>query len=360
MTNQARHRHGGDPSSVLKKFGLSDRSLIDFSVNVNPLGMPEIIEEKWADFLDAAEIYPSVEGDGITAYYCGKFGISPENVLSGNGSTELLYLITRVLRLERVLVISPSYHDYERALSLCGTEVMRFFLLPGKALSPTLFGGLKRNLEESDGIFLGRPNNPTGYLFPKAILLPLIEKYPDKWFFIDEAFIQFVDQWKEESVLFDPPRPKVVVFHSLTKFYGLPGLRVGGMMGDSRLIEQLKSAKEPWSVNGVAEKTGPLLLHCQRYEAKTRKIVKEERSRIMRRLQALPGITPFPTSANFILCRWIGAGNLDYLLRYLLVHGIYVRDCANFPGLEDNFFRIGLRLPQDNDRLIDVLGSYAK
>jgi threonine-phosphate decarboxylase len=358
MIKQSQYRHGGSPALDLARFSLADRAVLDFSVNLNALGIPEIVREKWEGTLNVIEGYPSVEGDGVSHYYQEKFGIPSSNFLAGNGSTEMIYLIPRVLRLKRVLVITPSYHDYERASILAGSGVTRLPLSLDAGFSFPDMNDLITALKNNDGLWLGRPNNPTGNLIPKEVLLELTDRFPDHMFIIDEAFIQFTDRWAENSLMTGQVRPNILVVHSLTKFYALAGLRIGGVVGHSKVISRLRQAKEPWTVNGIADRVAPLLLECTGYEKRTRREVAVERERIFQSLEQLDGIIPFPCSANFILCQWTRTENLDDLLHHLLANGAYVRDCRNFPGLEKNFFRIGLRSPDDNDQLMSILTSF--
>ena len=358
MNNKSQYRHGGSPAIDLARFGLADRAVLDFSVNLNSLGVPEIVKEKWKGTLKAIEGYPSVEGDGVSHYYREKFGIPSQNFLAGNGSTEMIYLIPRTLRLKRVLIITPSYNDYERASVLAGSGVTRVPLSPDTGFSFPDMNALIAALKNNDGLWLGRPNNPTGNLFPKGQLLELADRFPDHLFIIDEAFIQFADMWTENSLMTEKARPNILVVHSLTKFYALAGLRIGGVIGHSKTISRLRQAKEPWTVNGIADKVAPLLLECTDYEHRTRHDVAMERKRIFKKLEQVDGIIPFPCSANFILCQWTGTEDMDDLIHHLLANGAYVRDCRNFPGLENNFFRIGLRSPDDNDKLMSILSSF--
>jgi threonine-phosphate decarboxylase len=256
------------------------------------------------------------------------------------------------------LVVTPSYHDYERASILAGAKVVRSALLPEKGFAFPRIHEWIDSVKAFDAIWLARPNNPTGALFPKQHVLEIAAKFADKWFIIDEAFIQFVEQWKEESLLTEAAIPNILVIHSLTKFYALAGLRIGGVVGSVDAIARLREAKEPWTVNGVAERVAPLLTDCDPYEKETRSLVRAERKRVLQKIQDLPGIVPFPSSANFILCQWRRTGNLDDLLRHLLTNAAYVRDSRNFPGLEENFFRIGLRLPDENDHLVALMSSF--
>jgi threonine-phosphate decarboxylase len=350
--------HGGRPAQDFARFDLSDRPVLDFSISLNPLGPPAEIREKWEGFASVIDQYPSIEGDGVSQYYQDKFGIHHRNFLAGNGSTEVIYLAPKVLPFGRVLVVTPSYHDYERASILAGAKVERFALSSEKGFPFPSVNELRDCLKQCDAVWLARPNNPTGALFPKEHVLDIAEKCPNKWFIIDEAFIQFVEQWKEESLLMERLRPNILVIHSLTKFYALAGLRIGGVVGSVDAITRLREAKEPWTVNGVAERVALFLSHDTPYEEETRSLIAAERNRLFRNIKDIPGIVPFPSSANFILCQWRNTGNLDDLMRHLLLNGAYVRDCRNFPGLEENFFRLGLRTPNENNRLLALMSSF--
>jgi threonine-phosphate decarboxylase len=358
LDSDTAYRHGGAPGADLARFGIPERPILDFSVNLNFLGPPAIVRERWGTLSEAIEHYPTVEGDGIGRYYQEKFHIPSENFLAGNGSTEMIYLAPRVLRLKHAVVVTPSYHDYERASILAGARIARHRLSPDSGFSQSDEEPLIGMLENADALWIGRPNNPTGTLFPKQVLLELSERFPQTRFIIDEAFVQFTDKWEQESFLTQELRPNILIIHSITKFYALAGIRLGGIVGHQNLIARLRQAKEPWTVNGVANKIAPLLLHCAAYEHETRMSNAKERERMFHRVGSLDGITPFRPCANFILCQWTRTKTLNHLLHYLLSNGMYVRDCRNFPGLEANFFRIGLRRPVENDQLVSLISSF--
>ena len=352
------YRHGGNPSGDLSRFGLRQRQVIDFSTSLNPLGPPPIIIDKWPDLIEGIKDYPSVEGEGISEYYRDKFGLADENIMAGNGSTEFIYLIPRSLGLRRVIIPFPSFHDYERSVLLSGAEVTRLPFIKGDRSPGIDQERLVEHLKSSDALWIGRPNNPTSDLLPKDLINNLASKFPDKWFIIDEAFIQFLEGWEEESFITGMMKPNILVVHSLTKFYALAGLRLGGLIGNGDILSRIRILKEPWTVNGVADRAALLLKECEDYEENTRAFVSRERDRIFKRLKETEGVSAFPSSANFVLCRWTATKELDDLLRHLLLNGMYVRDCRNFPGLEDNFFRIGLRSSHENDKLISAISSY--
>jgi threonine-phosphate decarboxylase len=351
--------HGGNPVNDLARLGLAARPVLDFSVNLNPFGVPSIIRDRWSELLYAIADYPSVEGAGIARYYHEKFGVDPKNILAGNGSTEMIYLLPLVLRLKHVVIITPSYHDYERASVLAGAQVVRYQLLSDDRFSKVRQDELIEAMKGADALWLGRPNNPTGTLLPKGLILDIASRFPEKWVIIDEAFIQFVDGCKDESFITGESRPNIIVIHSLTKIYALAGIRMGAAVANGDVISRLKKAKEPWSVNGLAERIAPMLLDCDDYERESCLMVSTERERMINSFQGLNGIIPFPSATNFILCQWVRTKDLDDLIRHLLSNGAYVRDCRNFPGLEENYFRVGLRSREENDRLIFLLSTFS-
>lgn len=352
------HKHGGNPLDDLSRFNLPDKEIIDFSVNLNPLGMPDVISENWRCLIDSVQDYPDIDGRGISDFYSFKTGIPSSEFLAGNGSTELIYLIPRVLKFKKVLIPVPSFYDYERASVLAGAEVIRYRLKPEDNFSFPSANELKKILIRVDALWAGRPNNPTAAMFSKDLILELAEKFPDKYFIVDEAFIQFADNWKDESLISSARYPNILVIHSFTKFYAIAGLRMGGVTGHRDTINILREKKEPWTVNGIAERAALLLKDCGEYESSTIEYVRKERERVFSELYRIEGITPFPSCASFFLCRWEKTKDLDDLIGYLLSNSVYIRDCRNFSGLEGNFFRFGIRSEKDNNLLISLLSSF--
>jgi len=129
-------------------------------------------------------------------------------------------------------------------------------------------------------------------------------------------------------------------------------------MGSEQVISRMKKAKEPWTINGIADRVASLLIQCSDYDDEARQFVSQESRRVFTGLKNMDGVIPFSTSANYILCQWVKTGDLDDLLGYLLTNGVYVRDCRNFPGLEKNFFRMSIKNPKDNDLLLSLLFAF--
>ncbi len=350
------HIHGGSPHHALKRLGLSQIKVIDFSVNVSPLGPPHVLYQNWNRLFGTVESYPTVDGDGIADYYLQRFGLQRDNILPGNGSTECIYLVPRVLGFKKVGIITPSFHDYERSCLLAGAELVEIPLSEKDQFKEPDIEILQTAIKAVDALMLGNPNNPTGTLFSTDRILDLAEQNPQKWILVDEAFLQFLDDFPERTLTAPQRlRKNILVFHSLTKLYDLPGIRLGSVIGHQETILHLKKFKEPWTVNGIAEKIAQLLIDSGDYEHQLKTLVKQEQQRFINSLGKLKGIALYPSPVNFMLARWLASDNLDDLIKFLLSNGIHIRDCRNFRQLENNFFRFAILKPADNNQLIDLI-----
>lgn len=360
VTGETIHRHGGFRKTDFARLGVGERGVSDFSVNLNPLGPPSLIRERWSGFLSGIEDYPSVEGEGVAYYYEKKYGIGSDEFLAGNGSTEMIYLLPKALGIKSALALVPSFNDYTRASRLAGASVLHQPLLQRDDTFEADMDEIVDRMKVSDALWMGNPNNPTGNLHTKETILDLCGRFPDKWIIVDEAFMPFVENRDLFSVLTPHPPGNLLVLHSLTKFYALAGIRMGGVIASREVIRTLRRFKEPWTVNGIAERIAPLLLECRDYEEKTISLIRAERKRLFEKIRGSSILFPAVPSVNFLLCQWRLTETLDDCLKELLALGIYVRDCRNFPGLEKNWFRIAVKTPEENDRLLAAFSSIAR
>jgi threonine-phosphate decarboxylase len=344
MTSLFSHRHGGVDNSIAQ---------MDFSVSISPLfpfGMPLSIGK------ENMQAYPSIDGRGIQEFYRRRFGLEPETVLAMNGAIEAIYLLPRAIPLRRMLLLSPSFYDYGRAAGIAGVETGFICLNAGNVFALPSFAELADALSDYDAFFAGNPNNPTGTLFSPELVMALASRFPEKWFFVDEAFLQFLPGFEHRTLMKHIGAFRnIVVVHSLTKFYALPGLRLGALVAHPDTIRKLYEFKEPWTVNSIAETVAGMLLDCGDYEELVRAMVVSERSRMADELLQIEGLKLAGGAANYFLAQWTKGDSLDALLDYLVSCRISVRDCRNFSGLEDNYFRFAVRKPFENTRLIDAL-----
>lgn len=351
------HLHGGNLDAAVQRYGIVlKQSVTDFSVNINPLGPPDNIRRKWPEWFNSISAYPSQNGRGIERFYRKRFNLPEGSVIAGNGSIELIYLAPRALQIKKALIFTPSFHDYRRSCLSTGAEVIELPLINNNNTDYQLDDKSLTLISESDAVFFGNPNNPTGSLLDCETILNLAKKFPHTWFLIDEAFSQFLENPEKYSLLARQAiYENIIVFHSLTKFYALPGLRMGAAVSHPKTIAILTHFKEPWTVNALAEKAADILSDCNDYETKTRQIITEQRKLLFNALNQIPAISAFKTPANFIFARLNGSCNMDDLICRLLNKGLFIRDCRNFEGFDGNFFRIAVLGKEDNTRLIQAL-----
>ena len=339
--------HGGNLRQLAQAAGLSECDVLDFSANLNPLGPPEWLRPLISSQIGALAHYPDPDCLALREAVAARYGVVAGEVIAGNGSTEVLHLLARVLAQptkSHALVPVPAYSDYAHAASLAG---MRVETLP-----------LEDDLDRHPGIdnavvFLGRPNNPTGTVIAAGTLRALAARHSSSIFVVDEAFGDFVEGF--ESLTCQRPA-NVAVLLSLTKIFAIPGLRLGCAVADENLIQRMRDLQPAWSVNTLAQAVGVAALSDAGYVRRTREYVSRQRENLAAELCALPGLTVLPGQANFLLARIDRVGmDARLLAKQLLSCGIAVRVCDNFEGLDARFFRVAVRTEKENARLVDEL-----
>ena len=342
--------HGGNPSE----------GVIDFSASVNPLGPPRAALDAYhASVADIAS-YPPAYSQHLEAALAGWLGVEPECVLTGNGSTQLIYLLARVLKPRLPVIVTPTFSEIANSLIVEGIEPRalnttsdcNFQLYPEAAIKCVRDG--------AGAIFIGRPNSPTGTILriDEAAEIATACERRDSWCVFDEAFIDFV-QDARSSIAFAEKNPKVIVFRSLTKIFALPGLRVGCVVGHPNTIGKLRDAIEPWSVNAVADHvTRACLGVADGFVRETREFVSVEVARMTEALSQLPGIHVFPSVANFMMMDVEGEPVPGAFGKHLLEHGIGIRDLRGLPGCRVGLYRIGIRSKLDNDRFLKATRAW--
>lgn len=352
--------HGGNLRKITATCkGLPDK-ILDFSSNFNPLGPPANLKKIIMQNICLLKTYPDPECTTARANLGHRIGVSPENILLGNGSNELIHLIPRALGCRRALIYQPAFSEYELAVRLSGAKASFLF---GSKDSDFSFDVKKiiRHIPKNDLVILGNPNNPTGTLLEKKLLCDLagICAQHKTSLVIDEAFMDFVDQKDKFSVVSEVGRFRnLLVVKSMTKFFCLAGLRIGYGVGAARLISRLAAFQPAWSVNALAQHIVSDGLFEPDYAKKTLGTVNRERRFLFSELKKIKNIKPCPPAANFILCKISKKGlNASTLFKRLLQDEILIRDCSNFRGLGRYFFRVAVRGKRDNLRLLQSLNT---
>lgn len=349
--------HGGEVRALAARAGCAVGELADFSASINPLGPPDWLRGEVSAALTGLRHYPDPYAGPLCAAAAQRFGCAADEVVAGNGSTELLYALPRALGLTRALVPAPAYGDYRRACELAGLAVDALGLDAARAFAPDLERAAAWLREHGPGaaLFLGQPNNPTGRTVDPGAVCALAREFPAAWVVLDEAFADFVPGLGRLA----GARPgNVVVLWSMTKFYGLPGLRLGLGFAAPGVAAGWRAQVPPWSVNGLAQAVGLRALGDGEYAARTVAETARLRAALAGALGALPGLAVLPGEANFLLCRLEGEGADAAALAARLLAGarVAVRVCANFEGLDGRYFRVAVRGEGENARLVRALG----
>jgi threonine-phosphate decarboxylase len=355
--------HGGNIYKVAQELGLPESRIIDFSASLNPLGISKKVKMRLQEELDNIHNYPDPDVTELRKRLSEYHGINLETILCGNGSTELIYLIPRVLKPRRVLIPSPTFLEYERAvnsLNLNRIEPKQTSTIVNLSLKeadnfridPDAFINA---MQGCDMAFLCNPNNPTGRLLKKKLVLKIAEAAKELrcLLIVDEAFIDFCPG--ESVIRYVQDNPYLVVLRSMTKFYALSGLRVGYGVFPEHLIGKLKALKEPWTVNILAQKAAIEALQDSEYVERTMKLIKAEKSFLENSLKQL-GIEFLPSDANFYLMRIDNAEEISMALKG---RGMMVRRCSNF-RLGDSYIRIAVKLHRENELLIEELARLCR
>ena len=351
--------HGGDLKSLAADAGRPEREILDFSVNLRPEGMPEFIASALWKAMDAAVPYPSPDMAELRELAAVHYGLPSGCFTFGNGANELIHALPRALELKRAVIPEPAFSEYRLACLRHGTDVLSIRTEERDSFIPS---SLLPAEQAADGsaVFLANPCNPSGGLLDVPALRQAVRNRPGVVWIIDESFIDYADG--TESLLRDAALlPNLVVLRSLTKFYGIAGVRCGFSVCAAPLAERLRQSLPAWNVNAFAATAARAVLEQPPSWADgERALNRERREDLFRRLSALPGAAVLPSGANFLLFRLAGAPS-GLAARLLKNHGIALRDCSNYPGLENGgWFRAGVRTPEEHALLAEALRAELK
>jgi cobyric acid synthase CobQ/L-threonine-O-3-phosphate decarboxylase len=356
----SKNNHGGNVRDLARRAGCAQEDLLDFSASINPLGPPECLRQVISRNIERLAHYPDPYAEELAEALAQKERARPaschigaDEIIAGNGSTEILFALARAIKPLRAVIPVPSYADYAQAATLAGAEIQTLKLdaAAGFALD---WSALGRMLAGGELVFLGAPNNPTGQLFDLGEFRHFSAEHPATVFAVDEAFADFVADGGASSVV---RQPNVVAVRSLTKFYAFPGLRLGYAIAPLELAGRIREQIPAWSVNTLAQAAGVAVLKDEAYGRRTRDLITRQRAALTQSLQRFPGLHVYPSQANFLLVRLDRADwNALTLGQALLKQGIAIRGCDTFAGLDERFFRIAVREEEENARLIEALG----
>lgn len=375
--------HGGNIYKVFREKNIKE--ILDYSSNINPYGIPESLKSRIIENLEILERYPDPDYVELREKLANLNNVNLSDIILGNGATEIIFLFMKVINPKKILIVSPTFGEYERAVKAVGTSrnsidlscsddnknienkeiEIEYFELKESDDFKLNIGNLKNQLEKKyDLLIICNPNNPTGKFLKLAQteeILKECNKYDTK-LFIDEAFIEFLaDGMKESIINTEENKKNLFVTRAFTKFFAIPGLRLGyGMYFDKELEQKISEKKEPWSVNNIAELAGLTVLDDTEYIEKTLKWITKEKIYMYEKLNEISGIKVYETEVNFITGKideklFLEGLNVKILREKMLEQGILIRDASNFKFLDERFFRLAIKDRASNDRVIEAM-----
>ena len=363
--------HGGNIYKVFREKNI--KGIMDYSSNINPYGIPESLKKRITENLEVLERYPDPDYVELRQKLANMNKVNLSDIILGNGATEIIFLFMKVINPKKILIVSPTFGEYERAVKATGISgdienkkiEIEYFELKESDDFKLNIENLKNELEKKyDLLIICNPNNPTGK-FLKLVqteeILKECNKYDTK-LFIDEAFIEFLEDGMKESIINTEGNKKnLFVTRAFTKFFAIPGLRLGyGMYFDKELEKKISEKKEPWSVNNFAEMAGLTVLDDAEYIEKTLKWIAEEKIYMYEKLNKISGMKVYETEVNFITGKideklFSEGINVKVLREKMLEQGILIRDASNFNFLDERFFRLAIKDRASNERVIEAM-----
>ncbi len=353
--------HGGNPWELMRQRGFSKDQIVDFSVDVNPFGFPAVVRSTILDHLDDIRCYPDPSARELREAIAAYHQVPAESILPGNGTAELIGVLARLPHVKKCVIVVPTFGEYEWVMEQAGvTTALVQAVEPNKFRLDVAQQDWPRLLEGVDVVVLCNPNNPTGVVTSKDDVLEIAHRCHEVGarLIVDEAFVEFLEHPDKISVVAEALQlGHVVVLRSLTKFFAIPGLRLGYLVACPAIVEELRAFQPAWPLNTFALAVGVRLLKETDYVVRSRQAIAELRDEFQRLLSALPGLQPFPSVTNFVLCRLADSGiTSSELCDRLVSQGLLLRNCDSFTGLElGRFIRVAVRNREENQRLVSAL-----
>ncbi len=368
MANPCKKRrfvsHGGDVWGFSRKYNVPLEKVLDFSAPINFLGASPKAVEAVKKFAGLIKFYPDPNPTELRkeiAEYVGN--VSPENIIVGNGSIEVIYMVTEFVSPNfKAIIPVPSFTEYEKAvLKFHGDPV--FVKLP-KDFSINLESIKKAVTNDTRIVFVCNPHSPSGMLYDRETILELVDfcHKKDVVVCIDENYMEYAGSGEKATVAaYVKKYDNLFVVKSLSKFFGAPGLRLGFGIAAQNLICTLQDNRQPWSINSLAFLATSAALKDKDFIENTKRSIAREKAQLIRMLKEIGVLHVFPSETNFLLVKILDKKITSIMLREELAkEGILIRDCSTFVGLGDNYFRVTVRSAEDNLKLIEALKKALK
>jgi threonine-phosphate decarboxylase len=345
--------HGANVDNMAKQFGKNENDIIDFSSNVNPHIISDL-GKYVLEGLEKSRSYPDINYTNLRNNISDYIKVDSELIIPGNGATEIIYLLMKSIK-RRLAILNPTFSEYGRGAKLNNLEIIDFHLKEENNFSIDL-DEIQKNMDKFDSLFVCNPNNPNGKVKDLNELLNLMIEN-DKLLIVDETFMEFVGEEEKYSLINKIEQtPNLFILKAVTKFFGMPGLRLGyGVTSNKHIIKNIYEYKEPWTINSFAENLSNYLFKDKEYINGSKDYYINERKFMLEELRKISGLKVYDTDTNFVLIKLDDDEANSLKLELFEKYNILIRDASNFIGLDKSYIRVAIKSHNDNKVLIESL-----
>ena len=359
MLKHKDHFHGSDLEKIEEIYHIKKEDITSFSANVNPLGISPLLRDTLAKHVDAITSYPDREYTQLRKSICAYTGANFENIIVGNGSTELISLFIQTTHPKKALILGPTYSEYEREISLEGGHTLYYPLKEENNFQMDVEDFCSQLNDSLDLLVLCNPNNPTSTAVARKDMRKILDcalQYGIS-VMVDETYEEFTPEGsKISSIPLTNNYNNLIVLRGISKFFAAPGLRLGyAVTGNPDLLKYINTKKNPWTINSLAEIAGCIMFSDKDYIDKTKALITEERQRMYETLSSWKTVKVYPSCTNFLLVRILREDvTSDMVFDHCIRKGLMIRDCATFPFLDSSYIRFCVMSPEKNDELLEA------
>ena len=345
--------HGANVDNMAKKFGKNENDIIDFSSKVNPHIISDL-GKYVLEGLEKSRSYPDINYTNLRNNISDYIKVDSELIIPGNGATEIIYLLMKSIK-RRLAILNPTFSEYGRGAKLNNLEIIDFHLKEENNFSIDL-DEIQKNMDKFDSLFICNPNNPNGKVKDLNELLDLMIEN-DKLLIVDETFMEFVGEEEKYSLINKIEQtPNLFILKAVTKFFGMPGLRLGyGVTSNKQIIKNIYEYKEPWTINSFAENLSNYLFKDKEYINGSKDYYINERKFMLEELRKISRLKVYDTDTNFVLIKLDDDEANSLKLELFEKYNILIRDASNFIGLDKSYIRVAIKSHNDNKVLIESL-----
>lgn len=357
MLKHKDHFHGSDLEKIEQVYGIKKENIISFSANVNPLGISTELRNSLSTQLDAITTYPDREYKALRSVIASYVDTQAENIIVGNGSTELISLFIQTYHPKKAMILGPTYSEYEREITLGGGTTLYYPLKEECGFKMNVDDFCHQLHDGLDLLVLCNPNNPTSSAINTSEMRKILDTCLQFGIFVmvDETYVEFTAASDHiSSVPLTNYYTNLIILRGTSKFFAAPGLRLGyAITGNQDLIKNINTRQNPWSINSLAEIAGRLMFQDKQYQKETQDLINTERERLFVKLSSWSAVKAYKPLGNFILVRILKEGiDADTVFEHCIRKGLMIRNCSTFPFLDNSFIRFCIMMPEENDRLM--------